>query len=273
MTGRAKWIIWPYRDHRAPRSLIGTSVALSISLAGCAVGPAYKAPTTSLSPFHNLQAVEHGSVASPAPQLDRWWTGFNDAMLVTVVQRALDENVDLAASLARVQQARSAAAGAGAQLLPTVDLNASATVDHQSLESPLGSLTQSAVPGLNRDQREYVVGPAANWEIDLAGGLRRGAAAATDEAEAAQAERAGTQISVVADAADAYLQVRGLQARFAVAQDQIETDAHLPQLVQVRRDAGQAEDRETVRKVGVPSLRGTTCRIRNTGETGRSGES
>jgi outer membrane protein TolC len=91
-----------------------------------------------------------------------------------------------AAALARVQQACAAASAAGAQLLPTVDLDASATAQRQSLQSPLGTVANS-FPGYNRYQREYTVGPAASWEIDLFGGLRRGADAATDEAQAAEA--------------------------------------------------------------------------------------
>jgi NodT family efflux transporter outer membrane factor (OMF) lipoprotein len=213
------------------------------ALAGCSVGPDYVAPTTSFVPFHNLTAVSTRRTPAPAPPLDRWWTGFDDPTLVTVVQRALDKNLDLAASLARVRQARAVAASAGAQLLPTIDLDASATVEHQSLESPFGAVARD-FPGFNRDYREYTVGPAASWEIDLFGGLRRGANAARDEAQAAEADQAGTRITVAADAADAYLQIRGYQARLAVAQQQIDTDAQLLTLVQARHQAGQAEGRE-----------------------------
>ena len=227
------------RKHRTAAA----SLVLAASVAACAVGPDYTAPSTDLTPFHNLEAVNTRQTATPAPPLDRWWTGFNDPLLVTVVQRSLDQNLDLAASLARVQQARAVASAAGAQLLPTVDLDASATAQRQSLNSPLGTIAKG-FPGYNRYQREYNVGPAASWELDLFGGLRRGAAAATDEAEAAEAQHAGTRISVAADAADAYLQIRGYQARLAVAQNQIDTDAHLLNLVEARHQSGQADGRE-----------------------------
>jgi outer membrane protein TolC len=128
-------------------------------------------PSTEFRPV--LDAVNARKTVTPAPQLDRWWTGFNDPMLATVVKRAPDQNLDLAAALARVQQACAAASAAGAQLLPTVDLDASATAQRQSLQSPLGTVANS-FPGYNRYQREYTVGPAASWEIDLFGGLRRG---------------------------------------------------------------------------------------------------
>ena len=86
------------RKHRTAAA----SLVLAASVAACAVGPDYTAPSTDLTPFHNLDAVDARQTATPAPPLDRWWTGFNDPLLVTVVQRSLDQNLDLAASLARV---------------------------------------------------------------------------------------------------------------------------------------------------------------------------
>jgi NodT family efflux transporter outer membrane factor (OMF) lipoprotein len=78
----------------------------------------------------------------------------------------------------------------------------------------------------------------------VAGGIRRNAAAARDEFQAAEADRIGTRILVAGDAADAYLQVRGYQARIAIAKEQIDTDEHLLKLVQNRYDAGAATRRE-----------------------------
>jgi len=221
-----------------------TSALLALTLEACAVGPNYKAPTTQFAPFHNTAAVSTAATAPAAPApLDTWWTGFNDPMLVTIVQRALDQNLDLTASLARVQQARAAAAGAGAELLPTIDVNGSATFSRQSLRGQAANLG-NASPAFSRSFNEYTLGPAASWEIDLFGGLRRGAAAASAEAQAAEADGAGTRVTVAADAADAYLQIRGYQARLAVAQDQVDTDEHLLRLVKGRYGAGAADGRE-----------------------------
>lgn len=237
-------------------------LVLSLFAGGCAVGPRYVKPTIKLAPFHNLAAASATKPDFAAPPLDSWWRGFNDPMLVTVVQRALDQNLDLAAAFARVRQARAAAAAAGAQLLPAGDLTATATAEHQSIVSQFGSAA-NGFSGFRRDQREYTVGTAASWEIDLSGGLRRGAAAAADELQAAQAEHLGTRITVAAEAADAYLQVREFQARLTVAQQLIDTDKHLLELVEVRRRVGVADDRETAQaeavlklaKSTVPSLR------------------
>ncbi|BAN28219.1 efflux transporter outer membrane subunit [Caballeronia insecticola] len=227
---------------RTSKAVIG-SLIIGAALAGCAVGPDYVAPKTEMAPFHNTEAVANRQTTLAAPKLDTWWTGFNDPMLEKVVQRALDQNLTLQASIARVAQARAAAQAAGAALLPTVDAGASYTALHQSTQSPLGSLA-SAFPNYSRDQKEYTVGATASWEIDLAGGLRRARAAAGAEEQAAEAAQVGTRITVAADAADAYMQIRGLQSRLLVVQDQIDTDAHLLELVQARKKAGAATERE-----------------------------
>jgi NodT family efflux transporter outer membrane factor (OMF) lipoprotein len=219
-----------------------SSLLLSSTLVACTVGPDYTAPKNTLVPFHNVADVSATRRPS-APPLDQWWTGFNDPMLATVVWRALNQNLDLDAALARVRQARATASGSSSQLLPTVDFGASTTFEHQSLNGAFGSVADGS-PGFHRDGREDVVGPSASWEIDLFGGLRRQAKAAKEEAQAAEAERAGTRVTVAADTADAYLQVRGYQARLAVAQNQISTDEHLVELVRNRFASGAATDRE-----------------------------
>lgn len=231
---------------------IGFVFALIVGITGCAVGPKYDRPAVKLQPFHNAPSVETRAASLPAPPLDQWWTGFHDPELTRIVGRALDQNLDLAAAMARVQQARAAARGAGAQRMPAGNLNASTTTIHQSTESMTGRLA-SHLPGYDRNQNYYDLGFAASWETDLFGGLKRGAEAATAEAQAAEASRTGTRITVAAEAADAYLQIRGAQARLNFAKEQIATDSHLVELVQQRRDAGIASDRELAQAQAVLS--------------------
>ena len=222
---------------------IGFGLALGASIIGCSVGPIYKRPTVKLQPFHNAPSIEARTASLPGPPLDQWWTGFHDPELTRIVQRALDQNLDLAAAMTRVQQGRAAARGAGAQRLPSGNLNASTTSLYQSTESMTGRLA-SPLPGYDRKQNYYDLGLAASWETDLFGGLKKGAEAANAEAQAAEASQTGTRITVAAEAADAYMQIRGAQARLVFAKDQIATDNHLVELVQQRREAGVASDRE-----------------------------
>src|ERR1700753_266802 len=83
-------------------------LALLLALAACEVGPDYQPPSTALEPFHNAAAVAARS-ATAAPPLDSWWVGFKDPTLDALIDRALAQNLDLSASLARTQQAAAAA--------------------------------------------------------------------------------------------------------------------------------------------------------------------
>jgi NodT family efflux transporter outer membrane factor (OMF) lipoprotein len=219
------------------------ALALGASLSGCAVGPKYQRPTVKLQPFHNAPSIEARTTSLPAPSLDQWWTGFRDPELTRIVNRALEQNLDLAAAIARVQQARAAAQGAGARRMPSGNLYASTTTLSQSTESMTGRAA-SHLPGYDRHQNYYDLGFIASWETDLFGGLKKGVQAATAEAQAAEALQTGTRITVAAEAADAYMRIRGAQARLVFAKDQIATDEHLVELVQQRKDAGVASDRE-----------------------------
>jgi NodT family efflux transporter outer membrane factor (OMF) lipoprotein len=232
----------PVRLNRSVRvAAVGAMAGLVVS--ACALGPTYQKPTIPLAAFHSAAALQLRAAGAPPPELAEWWRGFNDPELSRIVERAVAQNLDLAAALARVQQARAIAREAGAQLLPTVDGAAGAQTIRQSLESPAGAIGRR-LPGFKRDASLYDLGVGASWELDLFGGLRRGAEAARAEADAAEAERLGTRVSVAAEAADTYLRIRGDQARLAITADQIAADAHLLELVRLRFAKGLATDRE-----------------------------
>src|SRR5881398_801226 len=186
--------MFSYKGSHAARKFtlrMGFALALAATLTGCAVGPQYRRPTVKLEPFHNAPSVEARTTSLPAPPLDQWWTGFRDPELTRIVERVLDQNLDLAAAMTRVQQARAAAQGAGARRLPSGSLNASTTSLYQSTEGMTGRLG-SHLPGYSRTQNYYDLGFIASWETDLFGGLKRGAQAATAEAQAAEASQTGT---------------------------------------------------------------------------------
>lgn len=258
------WILTDSRLLHSSRRLAFASALLLIigTLSGCMVGPKYQRPAVKLEPFHNAPAMDARPVQPPAPQLDTWWKGFRDPDLDRIVQRALDQNLDLAASLTRVTQARAVAKQMGARNKPQANLSAQDTAFRQSLQSPFGRVA-NLIPGYDRNQNYYDLGVQASWELDLFGQMKSGAIAATDEAQAAEASRVGTRITVIADAADAYLQVRGNQHRIQYALDQIDTDQHLLDLVRQRYDAGVAAKLEVAQaeallqqaKASVPPLR------------------
>jgi NodT family efflux transporter outer membrane factor (OMF) lipoprotein len=210
----------------------------SCALAGCAVGPNYQRPDLNLpDKFHNTTLPE----ASTDPA--GWWRSFGDPGLSQTVEVALAGNLDLVKAEARVREERALARAASAQLLPVGALSASAAAEHQSLEGPTGRLA-SGLPDFQRDQQLYDIGAGATWDLDLFGGLRRERQAAGAMARASEFERSAVAVAVAADAADAYLQIRGLQARISVAAAQERTAAELSRLVDQLRTEGVASERE-----------------------------
>ncbi|CAG2150881.1 putative efflux pump outer membrane protein TtgC [Cupriavidus yeoncheonensis] len=235
---------------------------VAASLAACAVGPDYHTPDSPMPDhFVHAAAVEALNASREPVALDTWWNGFKDPALTKIVQRALEQNLDLAASVARVEQARAAASFAGAQLLPQGSLGGSVSRQRQSVEGAQGRVG-SALPGYERNTTTYAVGAGASWEIDIAGGLRRGAEAADAELQAAEASHIGVRILVAAEAADAYFRVRGAQARIAIARQQEETNRKLLELVRYRlaegigaeREQAQAEAQLAQTRVTIPPL-------------------
>ncbi|WP_284321088.1 efflux transporter outer membrane subunit [Dyella acidisoli] len=219
-------------------------VVIAAWLAGCMAGPDYTKPTpqTNEQYLGQHRLVQRVAPSSP-PSLDSWWTGFDDPELTRIIERVTAQNLDLAAAMARVDQARAAAREAGAQLLPQGNLDAQAVRQHQSVDGPLGEIA-SALPGYHRDQTLETIGAGASWELDLAGGLHRGVEAAAAEAQAAEDAGVGVRISLAAEAADAYFHARGAQMRLALAQQQVETENRLLDLVRLRLAGGLATSRE-----------------------------
>ena len=224
-----------------PRPRAAASIlALALLTSACAVGPNYQRPDVKLTSAYVTPAPV--AIAQPAT-IETWWDGFNDPMLTTVVQRALAQNLDLEQARARILQSRAMARAAGAALLPQAGATGSAARVDQSLLSPIGEIG-SHLPGFERDYDDYAVGASASWEIDLFGGLRREREAALAGARSAQATAQAVRISVAADAADAYLQVRAYQARLQVANRQLRTQEDLVSLVDQRARQGVSPDRD-----------------------------
>jgi outer membrane protein, multidrug efflux system len=223
----------------ARAAVVGVIAAL---LAGCAVGPDYRAPAP--------PAVERFGQATQLPtaagEIDRrWWQVFGDPQLDELVGRAVAANQDLAAANARLREARASRREQFFDLLPTV----TSTASYQERRSSLGS-----VPGgfpILRDLSLYDAGFDATWELDLFGRTRRLNQSARAAAEAAIASRDDVQRSVVAEVARNYFELRGAQSRLAVAQRNAETQSRVLELVRQRFDAGRGTGLDTARAEAV----------------------
>lgn len=222
------------------KSLLVTIFSASI-LAGCAVGPNYVKPVVpSAASFAGREEIDQRS-ASHAASLTTWWTGFNDPLLTRFITLALKQNLDIAQASARLSQSRASLHYADAQLAPSGEVNAQAAKVRQSVDTPLGQLL-NATPDFDRNGKYYETDLGASWEIDVFGGLRRGKQAAMADYQATEAGVVATQLAVEAQTADVYVTLRGLQARIAIAQKQVQTQQHLLDIITLQYSKGVAAE-------------------------------
>lgn len=161
--------------------------------------------------------------SAPASSLAGWWQRFNDPLLSQLVTQALQANTTVRSAQAALAQARALRDVASANLGPTVGASASA---------------QRSKSGDNPAGNNFRVGFDASWEPDIFGGKRAGLSASDAVAQASQATLADTQVSVAAEVAVAYLQLRGQQARLAIARDNLTSQQETLQITDWRVQAG-----------------------------------
>jgi len=211
-------------------------------LGGCAAGPTAPPPAAAFSgAYGSAERLATRTTGGDIAPLERWWTGFRDPTLDALIQQALAQNLDIAAAGARVDQARAAARAVGAQLAPVGATNATAAHQRQSLQSPTGQAF-SHFPGYQRSGDLYDLNAGATWEIDIFSQLRHNAEAARADAAAAEAGRVGARLTVAAETADAYIQIRGLQLRLARLSERIADADLIARLTEEEFEAGVISD-------------------------------
>ncbi len=183
--------------------------------AGCMVGPDYHAPQTPVPPTWSSTA------ATQPVAITNWWTQFNDATLNSLIARAMATNLDLKIAESRVRQARAQRGIAAAGFWPTAD--ATGQYRRQS--------TGGAVP-VSGDM--YQAGLDASWEIDIFGGVRRGIEAAEADIAASVENRRAVLITLAAEVALNYLNLRGYQQQLAIARENIAAQEHSAVLTRKR---------------------------------------
>lgn len=195
-------------------------VALAALLSGCASLQQPAAPSAALAvPAH----WQRSAAAADPTALAQWWDRFGDPLLSRLVAQALMQGTDLQAAQARLQQARALRDQAAAALAPTLVGSASAQ----------GARRESAP-----NTRSVGAGFDARWEPDLSGGGRSGLSAADANLAAQRAAFGGTAVSVAAEVAAAYIDLRAAQARLAIAADNLASQLQTLQITDWRAQAG-----------------------------------
>ena len=223
--------------------------ASTLTLAACAVGPAYHRPVE--APV--AVADTDPAIVSHDPPEPTWWRSFGDPELDSLIERAQVANLDVRQAVARVDQARALFDDRKLDQFPRVTSDAG----YSRAREQQPGFTASPVTVEQAD-----IGFDATWEIDLFGRVRHGVEAAKADRDAAREDLADVRISVVAEVARNYLELRGAQARRQVAEANAQTQRETLRLTKVRRGIGyedpvdveSAQARLSATEASVPPL-------------------
>jgi NodT family efflux transporter outer membrane factor (OMF) lipoprotein len=216
---------------------VGYSLLLAMIavLAGCAVGPDYHTPSTTLPSDFGAAVAS----TQPAIAID-WWRSFGDPELDSLIDRALAANFDLEIALTRLQEARTAEVIAEGGALPEIDASGGLAggTGTNSTKGRVGGPLNAATNTTGLKEITQVVGFDAGWELDIWGRYRREIEAARDDTQAAAEARNTVLITVISDVARAYMDARSLQMRLKIAEDNIKIEQSTVEVVQQRFDRG-----------------------------------
>jgi NodT family efflux transporter outer membrane factor (OMF) lipoprotein len=222
-----------------PAAMLAGAISL---LAGCAVGPRYHAPKTDVPASFTAAPAPASDGASPATdgELAAWWHSLGDPELDSLVQRAIQSNLDLEIALTRLQRARTYEVAVAGHALPEVDATAG---EGRGTGSDLtrGRADQALRSGDNSAglrQINTLAGFDAAWEIDLFGKYRRAFQAARFDAQAAAAARYVVIDTLVADVVRAYIDLRGYQTQVGVLREASVALRDALRIVQTRYERG-----------------------------------
>jgi outer membrane protein, multidrug efflux system len=194
-----------------------------------AVGPDYQpqAPVA-MEGWSRIDVDDPSLVrAESSGDLSQWWQRLDDPLLSELVETALRASPDLRSAQARLRESRARREIAGSARYPALTAGGSASRSRSSEETGSG------------DTRDFFsVGFDASWELDVFGGVRRGVEAAEADLESAEASLDDTRVSLAAEVALAYVDVRTQQLLLDISRANLESQSETLQLTEWRAQAG-----------------------------------
>lgn len=210
---------------------------LVFSLSACQVGHEFKAPEASGQvdwlPLRGESALSRTQATPIRPD---WWQVFNDPLLSSLIQRATASNIDLKIAATRLEQSRAARQVIGGDQLPDVSAGLGyqrARNSAEGLSDPSGKAGKSAF-------NLWDGGFDASWELDLWGRVRREVEAADAAVAVSENDRRGVLLSLQAETARDYLQLRGVQETLSVTRQNLEVSRNSLSLSKERFSSGVA---------------------------------
>ncbi|MGA2516579.1 MAG: efflux transporter outer membrane subunit [Thermodesulfobacteriota bacterium] len=212
----------PNEQRRSFSVLVAAVGLATMIVSGCMVGPNYHPPQLTAPPAwvgvgETTAGQPSVTTAQPA-ELTSWWRQFNDPTLTALVEEAVKANLDLKLAEARLRQARGTRGVAFGGLWPAV----SASSSYQRTHTPISSSAEG--PNL------FQAGFDAVWELDVFGGIRRNVESAGANVQAAIEGIRDAQVTLVAEVALNYIQLRGFQQEIVVARKNLEAQQHTAEI-------------------------------------------
>jgi NodT family efflux transporter outer membrane factor (OMF) lipoprotein len=198
-------------------------------LSACGRGATYRKPDLRVpgSWDSDGSSLNSGGRAGEAGDLSAWWRHLDDPVLSELIQEALRSNIDLLKSVARLREARARRVIAGAARKPTVSGTGSAGTRFASNQEGRTENTNSLAAGLD-----------ASWELDVFGGVTGAIDAAAADVEVVEAETHGVRVSLAAEVALAYVEVRSARLHLEIFEKSTALQEETLQLLRLRNDAG-----------------------------------
>jgi NodT family efflux transporter outer membrane factor (OMF) lipoprotein len=211
-----------------------SGAALTLLLGACSLAPPLKTPDVPTAVAY--KEIGPWTQAQPGDRLprDSWWMLYDNAELGELQKKLIAGNPTLAATLANYAQARALADQARAGLFPTLGLSAGGGRARESLNSPLRGPTTPTY------YNSYTVGGSVSYELDLWGQIRNEVAAGEANAAAAAADLENARLSLIAQLADDYVQLRSLDRDSAILDETVKNFTRALTLTKQRHDAGIA---------------------------------
>ena len=216
------------------------------SLEGCVKGPKYSKPQVQIPASYkeivpdNFKETDKWKFARPADDVIRgkWWEMFQDSQLSALEEQVNISNQSIALAEANFRSARALVKQSRSQYFPTVTTTPSITTTR-----PSSRLTQANASG-SRVITDYSLPFDASWEPDLGGRIRNTVSASTFEAQATAADLENIRLSVHAELAFDYYQLRALDAQKQLLDSTVAAFQEALELTQVRFQTGIASDED-----------------------------
>jgi NodT family efflux transporter outer membrane factor (OMF) lipoprotein len=239
------------------RAAISAAVAL-LGLAGCTVGPRYRRPAPPVPPPDAWKTQPPWQQAAPKDSIPKgeWWKIFNDPALDGYAQQLLQANQSLVAARDRLDQARSLARVATADMFPQLSADPSAMRERGSADRPLNGQQPTIINGIPQPvpaytQSVYTIPFSLSYEADLFGRVRHNVEAANATLQSTAADLANVQLVLTAELAADYFTLRELDAEYQVVQESVGYERKGLDLVNNRHQGGIASGLEVAQQAAL----------------------